>query len=189
MVYRYGGLNHDNDDESHDNTWLLESAASGGECTYDDSWMTTPPAEEEEVVIDQQHDDDAEIERDEFAVGDNTPKASHKTSGGGQTRDKHVHFSSKKKSKAKKQPFKPFQLCENTNHTTGSLDPEECVSKLTHDAFKQHVSKQITKEVSNRARSGTKRSGSCDKNVCERWNKTHAAKKMMSQTAISLGYE
>jgi hypothetical protein len=191
MVYRHGGLNHDNDDESHDNTWLLESAASGE--YEDDSWIQNLPArEDDELVIDQQqHDDDgAEINRDEFALGDETPKASHKTSSGsGQTRDKHVHFSSKKKSKAKKQPFKPFQLCENTNHTTGSLDPEECVSRRTHDAFKQHVSKQITKEVSNRARSGIKRSGSCDKNVCQRWNKTHAAKKTMLQAAISLGYE
>jgi len=179
MVYRHGGLNHDNDDESHDNTWLLESAASGE--YEDDSWIQNLPAKE---------DDELAIHHDESDLGDETPKASHKTSsGGGQTRDKHVHFSSKKKSKAKKQPFKPFQLCENTNHTTGSLDPEECVSKLTHDAFKQHVSKQITKEVLKHARSGTKRSGSCDKNVCERWNKTHAAKKTMSQTAISLGYE
>jgi hypothetical protein len=189
MFYRYGEANNDDDDdERHDNTWLLNDR---------ESWIRTPPIQEGEEDRDCYDEDDDQavhnqimassaVEDDDITTG-HTPKAKI-TGNHGQAREKHSPHNMRKH-KSKKTGFKPFQLCENTNHTTGSLAAEDCVSKLTHDAFKQHVSKQICKEVSKRARSGVKRSGSCDKEVCQRWNKKHASKKTLSQIAISAGYE
>lgn len=191
MFYRYGEANNDDDDDQHDNTWLLSDR---------ESWIRTPPTQEGEEDRDCYDEDDdkavqnqidanmasSALEDDDIITG-HTPKA--KISGNhGQAREKHSTHNTRKP-KSKKTGFKPFQLCENTNHTTGSLAADDCVSNVTHDAFKQHVSKQICKEASKRGRSGTKRSGSCDKHVCERWNKTHASKKTMSQMALSMGCE
>lgn len=190
MFYRYGEANNDDDDECHDNTWLLNDR---------ESWIRTPPTQEEDEEEDRdcydEHDDQAvhnqitassAVEDDDITTG-HTPKA--KNSGNhGPAREKHQQHNMRKQ-KSKNTGFKPFQLCENTNHTTGSLFEEDCISKVTHDAFKQHVSKQICKEVSKRARSGVKRSGSSDKQVCHRLNKMQSSKKTMMQMAISVGCE
>ena len=190
MFYRYGEANNDDDDECHDNTWLLNDR---------ESWIRTPPTQEEDEEEDRdcydEHDDQAvhnqitassAVEDDDITTG-HTPKA--KNSGNhGPAREKHQPHNMRKQ-KSKNTGFKPFQLCENTNHTTGSLFEEDCISKVTHDAFKQHVSKQICKEVSKRARSGVKRSGSSDKQVCHRLNKMQSSKKTMMQMAISVGCE
>ena len=130
-----------------------------------------------------------EIDPENCATG-HTPKASLKSGGGGShKRDSRDAFAclaaatsntKSKKSKKSTKTFEPLRIVENTNHTTGTLREEECVSKKDYDAQCQTHLRRNNQNCSSSKSSNGAFGGRCTKNEFERWNKKKAASKMMS---------
>lgn len=138
------------------------------------SWPEVVAVDEEEPATTR-----APQEKDEEDIGDAdidfttgfTPKASSSSS------SKRSNFATTssitKPKKAKKtKKYEPFQIRENTNHTTGSLQNDDDIqSKKKNDLSKMHESGN--------------RNGRSAKDVFERWNKKRSHAKVMSRMCSS----
>ena len=165
------------------NSWV-EHTPEYNEADFEEEWETDLPYAEADAA-------DANDLADDAGAGDCTPKATLKTNCSSSykrdsscSKDAFASSStpkpkSKKSKKSKK--FEPLRINENTNHTTGTLRDDECISKKDYDAQRKHICVESNKIDRNSTISGAV-GGRYTKNDVERWTKKKAAVKMMSRT-------